>query len=167
MKNRLALLEAVLFTASEPISEEKLQKKLKVKSDVIKKLLDDLEKKYSSPDSGIKLSKIGGYRLVVKEEYAEDVADLTPHADMSRGLLRVLSIIAYHGPVKKSDIVKIVGNRTYEYVKELESRGLIKSERKARTSILITTPQFEEYFSKPVKEELKKIVENNEKKVRE
>ena len=83
---------------------------------------------------------------MVKEAFEEKVSHLTPHADLSRGLLRVLSIIAYHEPIKQADIVKIVGNRVYDYVKELEEKGLVKTEKKSRTKVLSLTPQFEEYF---------------------
>lgn len=143
---KLALLEAVLFTTSEPLTAEELEKTLKMKREDLEKLLHILRQKYAPEDSGIKLSEIGGYRLVVKHEYTDKVSHLTPHADLSRGLLRVLSIIAYHEPIAQSDIVKVVGNRTYEYVKELETRGLLKSEKKSRTKLLRTTPHFEEYF---------------------
>ncbi len=160
---KLALLEAVLFTTSEPLSIEELEKTLKLKREDIEKLLQVLRKKYLNPDSGIKLSETGGYRLVVKEEHLTKVSHLTPHADMSRGLLRVLSIIAYHEPIKQSDIVKVVGNRTYEYVKELEMRGLVKSERKNRTKLISTTPHFEEYFGAK-KSQIKSMVEKDEDK---
>jgi segregation and condensation protein B len=159
--NRFALLEAMLFTTDEPIGIETLQKNLKTSRAEVEKLLAELREKYSNPDCGIKLSEAGGFRLVVKQEYIEKVSHLTPHADMSRGLLRVLSIIAYHEPIKQSDIVKVVGNRTYEYIKNLESRGLVTSEKKSRTKMLKTTPQFEEYFGVR-KGELKKLVEKNE-----
>ena len=138
------------------------------KSEVIKlnvielKMLDELRERYSSENGGIKLSDAGGYRLIVKSPYVDDVSNLTPHADMSRGLLRVLSIIAYHEPVQQADIVKVVGNRTYEYVKDLEMRGLIKWERKGRTKMLSTTPHFEDYFGAKkaqIKKELKKLEE--------
>ncbi|MCX6818976.1 MAG: SMC-Scp complex subunit ScpB [Candidatus Aenigmarchaeota archaeon] len=163
MINRFALLDAMLFTTDEPISIEALQKNLKTSRLEVEKLLTQLREKYSDPNCGIKLSEAGGFRLVVKQEYLEKVSHLTPHADMSRGLLRVLSIIAYHEPIKQSDIVKVVGNRTYDYIKNLESRGLITSEKKSRTKMLKTTPQFEEYFGVR-KGELKKLVENNEDK---
>jgi segregation and condensation protein B len=153
----------MLFTTDEPISIEDLQKNLKTSRLEVEKLLTQLREKYSDPNCGIKLSEAGGFRLVVKQEYLEKVSHLTPHADMSRGLLRVLSIIAYHEPIKQSDIVKVVGNRTYDYIKNLESRGLITSEKKSRTKMLKTTPQFEEYFGVR-KGELKKLVENNEDK---
>jgi segregation and condensation protein B len=153
---KLALLEAVLFTTAEPLSIEDLEKNLKLKKEDIELLLNDLRKKYSDPETGIKLSETGGYRLVVKEDFLGSVSHLTPHADLSRGLLRVLSIIAYHEPIKQSEIVKVIGNRTYEYVKSLEERGLIKSEKKSRTKVLKTTPHFEEYFGAR-REEIKKL----------
>ena len=160
---RLALLEAVLFTTTEPLTLDELQKTLKIRKDEIEKMLAKLREKYSSPEHGFRLSETGGYRLIVKEDFVEKVSHLTPHADLSRGLLRVLSIIAYHEPVKQSDIVKVVGNRAYDYVKELEERGLVRSERKSRTKVLVTTQHFEEYFGAK-KEEIKKIFEQLEKK---
>ncbi len=158
---KVALLEAVLFTTSEPLSIDELQKLLKMRRDEIEKMLAKLREKYSSPEHGFRLSEAGGYRLIVKEDFVEKVSHLTPHADISRGLLRVLSIIAYHEPIKQSDIVKVIGNRTYEYVKELESRGLVRSERKSRTKVLVTTQHFEEYFGAK-KEEIKRIFEQIE-----
>jgi segregation and condensation protein B len=170
-QNKLALLEAILFTTDEPLKIEKLQKDLKAQKEEIEKMLEILKDKYNKSDFGIKLSDIGGYKLVVKPEYVSKVSHLTPHADLSRGLLRVLSIIAYHEPIKQSDIVKVVGNRTYEYVKELEEHGLIKSERKSRTKLLSTTPHFEDYFGAK-KHELKKTFgesekENKDKEIKE
>jgi segregation and condensation protein B len=155
---KLALLEAVLFTTNEPLSLEDLQRIIRGRKDEIVKMLDELRNRYSVPGHGIKLYDIGGYKLMVKSDYQQAVADLTPHSDMSRGLLRVLSIIAYHQPIKQSDIVKVIGNRTYEYVHELVERGFIAVEKKARTRILTTTPRFEEYFETK-KEELRKLKE--------
>ncbi len=160
---KLALLEAVLFTTTDPLSLDELQKILKIRKDEIEKMIAKLREKYASPEHGFRLSEGGGYRLVVKEDFVEKVSHLTPHADLSRGLLRVLSIIAYHEPVKQSDIVKVIGNRTYEYVKELEERGLVRSERKSRTKTLVTTQHFEEYFGAK-KEEIKKIFQQLESK---
>ncbi len=88
------------------------------------------------------------------------MSELTPHADLSRGLLRVLSIIAYHEPISQSDIVKVIGNRTYDYIKELEEKGLVKTEKKSRTKLISTTPHFEEYFGAK-KHEIKKEFEES------
>ena len=155
---KIALLEAILFTTTEPLTIEELQKLTRSRKDELDRLLTEMQRRYEDEAHGIKLSDIGGYKLIVKSEYMANVSNLTPHADMSRGLLRVLSIIAYHEPIKQSDIVKVIGNRTYDYVHELEERALIKVEKKSRTRILTTTPRFEEYFETK-REELKKNLE--------
>lgn len=143
---KLALLEAVLFTTNEPLTFNELQKTLRVRKNELEVLLKALHDRYARSEFGIHLSEVGGYKLIAKPEFSEAVAPFTPHADLSRGLLRVLSIIAYHEPIKQSDIVKVVGNRTYEYVKQLEEMNLVKIEKKARTKMLSTTPYFAEYF---------------------
>ncbi|MBI4174380.1 MAG: SMC-Scp complex subunit ScpB [Candidatus Aenigmarchaeota archaeon] len=155
---KLALLEAILFTTTEPLTFEELQKLTKSRKDEMDRLLVELNQRCADEARGVKISDIGGYKLVVKSEFMANVTNLTPHADMSRGLLRVLSIIAFHEPIKQSDIVKVIGNRTYDYVHELEERGLIKVEKKSRTRLLSTTPRFEEYFETK-REELKKNIE--------
>lgn len=154
---KMALLEAMLFTTTEPMSLEKLEKRLRIRKDAIEKMVQILKEKYMKEEAGIELSDIGGYRLTVKKEFMENVSDLTPHADMSRGLLRVLAIIAYHQPISQSDIVKVIGNRTYDYVKDLDQKGLVKWEKKSRTKMLSVTPHFEEYFGAKA-EEMKKVL---------
>jgi len=159
---KLAMLEAILFATNKPLKIEELLKISKIPKEKIESLLNILKIRYQNPDHGIRLSEIGGYRLVVKSEYIDCTAGLTK-ADLSRGLLRVLSIIAYHEPVKQADIVKIIGNRTYEYVHKLEQLGFVKSEIRQRTKILSTTPQFEAYFATR-KEDLKKALKGTEQK---
>ncbi|MBI4896567.1 MAG: SMC-Scp complex subunit ScpB [Candidatus Aenigmarchaeota archaeon] len=144
--NRKALLEAILFTTTNPMTIEEIAKVMKIRKETVATILADLERSYEREDRGIKLSNISDCKLVVKDEYVPIVSHLTPHADLSRGLLRILSIVAYKEPIRQSDIVKAVGNRTYEYVKELVKRGLIKTEKKSRTVLLSTTPHFREYF---------------------
>lgn len=164
MKNierHLATLEAILFAAPNPLSIEELAKLSKIDEEKVKQLITLLRARYHGPEHGIMLSEAGGYRLMVKHEYLERVVAFTK-TDLSKGLLRVLSIIAYHEPVKQSDIVKIIGNRTYEYVKHLEQLNFVKFERKGRTKMLSTTPHFESYFSVN-KEELKKALADVEK----
>src|SRR3989344_5246806 len=155
---KLGLLEAILFTTTEPLTFEELQKLTKSRKDEMDRLLNEMKARRATEARGVKISDMGGYKLVVKSEFMANVTNLTPHADMSRGLLRVLSIIAFHEPIKQSDIVKVIGNRTYDYVHELEERALIKVEKKSRTRILSTTPRFEEYFETK-REELKKNLE--------
>jgi segregation and condensation protein B len=157
----MALVEAILFATNKPLTLEELSKLSKLEPEKLRQVTSLLHARYQDNKHGIMLSDMGGYRLVVKPEHLERVSSFTK-SDLSKGLLRVLSIIAYHESVKQSDIVKIIGNRTYEYVKQLEHLGFIKFERKAKTKILSTTPHFESYFSIN-KEQLKKALAEIEK----
>lgn len=161
VEKHMALLEAILFATPKPLSREEISKISKLDDEKIAQLISLLRARYQDHRHGIMLSEMGGYRLMVKPEHIERVSSFTK-SDLSKGLLRVLSIIAYHEPVKQSDIVKIIGNRTYEYVKQLEHLGFVKFERKAKTKLLSTTPHFESYFSIN-KEQLKKALAEVEK----
>ena len=160
--NKTALVEAMLFTAIDPMSFEELEKASGAKREELEKILGSLKSRYSSEEYGVRMFDAGGYKLVVKHEYAAHVSHLTPHADLSRGVLRVLSIIAYHQPIGQADMVKIIGNRTYEYVKELASRGFVKADKKSRTKILSTTKHFEESFGAKA-DEIKKMGNKHDK----
>lgn len=155
---KIALLEAILFTATEPLKLSEIKKLMKINEMEILKLLEEIRLRYEDETHGIKLFDVGGFKLVIKPEYRDRVKNLTPYADMSRGLLRALSIVAFHQPIAQSEIAKVIGNRAYEYIKELEERGFIKGEKKSRTKILVTTPEFEKYFGTK-SEELKKILQ--------
>lgn len=143
---KMALLEAALFITEKPLSIEKLSEILRVEKEEVMKLIEKLKARYNCDDFGIELSEIGGYRLVVKPKYLPYVRKLTKHADLSRSLLRVLSIVAHYKEVRQADLVRVLGNRVYDYVKKLEEMGFIKTEKLSRTKIIKLTKRFEEYF---------------------
>ncbi len=152
---KIALLEAVLFAANDPLSMDDIRKITKLRTDTVENLLKILKKRYEKNEHGIFLNESGGYNLSVKQEFSAMVSNLAK-ADMSKGLLRVLSVIACHEPVKQADIVRIIGNRTYDYTKTLQEMGFITFEKKGSTKILKTTPQFEQYFGTR-KDEIKNL----------
>ncbi|MCD6421768.1 SMC-Scp complex subunit ScpB [bacterium] len=151
-EEKLALLEAALFITDKPLTIDRLRKILRVRDDSkVLEMINELKRRYENESCGIEISEIGGYKLTVKPKFVHRVSKLTRHAELSRGLLRALSIIAYNEPVKQSDLVKVLGNRVYEYVKELIELGFISAEKKSRTRILRTTRLFEEYFGEQAK----------------
>ena len=155
-----AIVEAVLFSTPKPLSVAEIAKISRINPDHIPHALELIEIRYQDAAHGIVLSRLGGnYKLSVKHDLARRVAGLTK-SELSRGLLRVLSLIAYNQPVSQSDIVKIIGNRTYEYVKELEKLGFVTSERKGKTKALSTTKAFAVYFEtspRKLREEMEKL----------
>lgn len=157
MQEKLALIEAALWVSPEPLKLEELAKIAGIGSKgELKKLLEQLKQEYKR---GIELIETEeGWQFVVKPELLPKVSYLTPYCELSEGCRRTLAIIIWKEPVKKSEIVKIQGNKAYGYIKRLEKLGLIKSEKCGHTSILRLTQKFERWLGKE-REEIKKLLE--------
>ena len=155
-------LEAALFMSNEPLSLEQLAKLTGRGEDEIKTALDEMKKELENNDKGVHILETGaGYVMKVKPEFTNLVRSLSPYQDLSRGLLRVLALVAYKQPITQSQIVKVIGNRAYVYVKDLENRGLIKTVKQSRTKALIATKEFAEYFGLEKPEDFKKFFEES------
>ena len=162
--NKRALIEAALFVSEDPLTVERLSKITGISKTEVKKVIEEINHELSSPKHGIELVETAeGYELRVKQEYREKVAKLAPLADLTDGMTRTLALIVVKQPIKQSVIVKLQGNKAYGYIKRLEKKGLIKSEKYGRTKLLSTAPGFERYFGKKPEE----VREMLEKKLRE
>lgn len=145
---------------SEPLPLEHLAKILRTESANAKELLEEIKSDFAAANHGVHLiESSAGWQLRVKPEYVTAVRGLTPYHELSRGLLRVLALIAYKQPITQSEIVKVIGNRTYEYVKALESKGLIRAIKSGRTKALIATKEFAAYFGLESEADFKKFFE--------
>jgi segregation and condensation protein B len=107
-REKLRILEALLFAASEPLGEAFLASHLKSGDDV-SALLTELEGFYAS--RGINLVRVAGKWAF---RTAEDLAYLLErHAKeqrrLSRAAMETLAIIAYHQPVTRAEIEEIRG----------------------------------------------------------
>lgn len=157
--NPKALLEAALFVSDRPLSLNRLVNIVGVGTeDDVERLIDELQKELAAENRGIELVETPeGFELRVKPEYREKVAKLAPFADLSDGMMRTLAIVAVKQPIKQSTIVHYQGNKTYGYIKALEAKGLVKTEKYGRTKLVTTTEDFEKYFGKS-SEELKRLL---------
>lgn len=163
------LIESALFMTSDIISVHRLSRMFKVSPNFIQRVIDDLKEQYNNPNHGIHIFETSeGYQMKVKPEYAHNVRGLTPYKDLSRGLLKVLAMVAYKQPITQSQIVKVIGNRAYAYIKKLQQKGLIRTEKSGRSKALIATKEFANYFGLESTEDFKKffeeMVENEEKR---
>jgi segregation and condensation protein B len=156
-----SVVEAALYMANEPITIAQMSKMFDTEPEKIKEVVENFKKDLESSDHGIYLLETSrGYQIRVKPKLDPLVRKLTPYKDLSRGLLRVLALVAYKQPITQSEIVKVIGNRTYEYVKRLEERGLIKTVKQGRTKALIATKEFANYFGLEKPEDIKKFFED-------
>src|SRR3989304_9192435 len=153
-------LEAALFMSNEPLSLEELRKLTGIGEEEIRTALQEMKTELEKDDKGVHILETNaGYVMKVKPEFTNMVRTLSPYQDLSRGLLRVLAMVAYKQPITQSQIVKVIGNRAYEYVKKLGERGLIKTVKQSRTKALIATKEFAEYFGLERPEDFKKFFE--------
>jgi len=147
-RNDLALAEAALFLAPQPLTRRALAKILGgVALAYVDQLLEDLKEQFDEPSRGIELHVEDGRAMFrVKSIYVNEVAHLAPQQDIPRPILRTLAVIAYNHPMTQADLIKVRGNKGYSHVQELIERGLISSEDHGRTLLLSVTKEFLRHF---------------------
>ncbi len=151
-----AIIEAALFLASESVVRSELQDITGLPDEELEEVLQDMRRDLSHPDRGLKLSENDDrYCFRIKRELLDSVKYLAPHQDMSRGMLRTLSVIAYNSPVLQKEVVDIRGNGAYDHINQLIERNFIKSEKEGRTKLLSVTQYFLDYFELDDLEELR------------
>ena len=116
-------MEAILFSASEPLDIETIEKRVQSSSD-IKKILEKIKDTYKN--RGINLVCI---RNMWSFRTAEDLSKLmslqkSTQKKLSKATIETLAIIVYHQPVTRSEIEEIrgvsFGTNTLEILLELD-----------------------------------------------
>ena len=146
-KKRKKTLEAALFIAGRELKTSELCKLMRTTPEIIDAMVNELINDYTERGMSITILKLGtGYKMDIDNADMIRVKRLASETEMSKGLLKCLSYIAYKQPVKQSEVVNVIGTRTYDYIKQLMSTGFIQGEPTGRTKILTTTPKFAAYF---------------------
>lgn len=146
----LRILEAMLFSASEPITEDELADRMPANADVAS-LLEGLKETYEP--RGVNLVRVAGgwaFRTAgdlshIMRRYAVEMKKL------SRAAMETLSIIAYHQPVTRAEIEDIRGVSTSKGTLDvLLETGWIRMRGRRRTPgrpvTYGTTPAFLDHF---------------------
>lgn len=140
------LLEAALFVAGKPVSEQQLKSLLNRSSTYINSLAEKLIEEYRQRDSPLEVVRLEGkYSMQLKPDYANRVMGMSP-GELRATSLRTLSIIAYYQPIQQNDLVAIRGQAAYEHVALLLEKGLIQKKKTGRSYELTTTDAFCDYF---------------------
>ena len=61
-------------------------------------------------------------------------------------LLKTLSLIAFHQPIKQSNLRRLAGQKIYDHVDDLVSMKIVHTKKHGSTELLTTTKLFPEYF---------------------
>lgn len=123
-------MESILFVSGEPLSVPRLSTVLEVPEEEIVRGLETLTKKYESSESGLSLiRKEDQVQMVTKSEntmWVEKCAKSTLQESLSRAALEVLAVIAYRGPIARSEIEMIRGVNCNVTLRNLLIRELIE-----------------------------------------
>lgn len=123
-------VESVLFVSGEPMKISKISRIIEVSKEDVENALMLLNGDYSSQKRGITiLRKEDEVQMATSPdnaEYADKVVKSDLQEALSSAALEVLSIIAYRGPISRTEIEAIRGvNCTYT-LRNLLMRGLIE-----------------------------------------
>lgn len=124
-----SVIESILFTSGEEIGFAQLVKILEVKESDLREALGELTSEYEKNKRGIIIVENNkNIQLVTNPENAlfiEKTIKKNLQEALSRTALEVLSIVAYRGPVSRSDIESIRGVNSSFTLRNLLMRGLI------------------------------------------
>ena len=150
-KNEKNLVEAILFSASEPLDLDTIKSKIKSGTDVLK-ILYEIQKDYSG--RGINLVKlVNKWSFRTSEDLASKLKkEIIVQKKLSKAAIETLAIIAYHQPVTRSEIEEIRGvsfsTGTLEILFEL---GWVKpngrKEIPGKPLLYVTTDKFLNHFN--------------------
>lgn len=143
------LVESVLFSAGKPLSVEEIQTATGLSPKQITDAVESLMKTYDEErknETSIEIVKAGTkFTMQVKKRFV-DQSIMVAKPEMKNDLLKTLALIAFHQPVKQSNLRHMLGERVYEDVDQLVGMKLIHSTPHGSTEMLTTTRLFPEYF---------------------
>ncbi|MBI2808230.1 MAG: SMC-Scp complex subunit ScpB [Planctomycetes bacterium] len=129
--NELALLEAVLLVADEPLPIRKLvQASGLPDAAAVRRLLKTLQELYDLDGSAFELEELaGGFQLMTRPEYHRWLTTLRKSQQELRltpASRETLAIVAYRQPIMRADIEAIRGVHCGETLRLLMEKGLVK-----------------------------------------
>ncbi len=146
---RLAGLEAALYSAGHPLDSEELMQALGTRSEkVIQKYVEELTRKLEARGGALEVKPLPGGRAVMqlRPEYGKMVRQFTSRPLLTVGPLKTLGYIAYNQPIEQAQVLDYRGVHVYTQLKLLEDMALISRERTERGVVIKTTPFFADYF---------------------
>lgn len=127
-------IESLLFISNKPLSIKWIVNFLsrtgeKAKKEDVEKAIDELKEKYNIKESGIRMIQSGDEAQMVTSPSSVDIVKIFLKDDMTGELtpasLETLTVIAYRGPIAKSELEQIRGVNCSLIIRNLLIRGLI------------------------------------------
>lgn len=133
----VALVEALIFVADEPITVKLLSEVLEEDRESVEAAIEELKNEYEERESGLQLREIaGGWQISTRTEFHEEVRKFLktrPSAKLSLASLETLAVIAYKQPVTVPEILEIRGVQSASAIKTLLDKRLIVAKGRKET----------------------------------
>jgi segregation and condensation protein B len=147
--NEKRLVESVLFSASNPVSINEIKQATTLSKKTVENMLAELIKDYNEErknQTSMEIVKAGEkYTMQVKKQYA-DKSIMFTKPEIDDNLLKTLTLIAFHQPLKQSNLCRMIGAKAYDHVDDLTGLKLINTKKHGTTEMLTTSKLFPEYF---------------------
>jgi segregation and condensation protein B len=131
MDNLKSKIESLLFISGRPMSVRELADLMKAEAKDVEEAGDKLMTESKEKQSGLQIIKNGAnFQMVTAPENAELIKEFVKDettGELSRPSMETLTIIAYRGPVSKTDLDRIRGINCSLILRNLLIRGLIDS----------------------------------------
>ena len=143
------LVESVLFSSSKPVSINEIRETTNISSEKIKTTLDELIEDYNvtrKNQTSMEIVRAGEkFAMQVKKEFT-DQSIMVTKPEIDSNLLKTLTLIAFHQPIKQSNLRRMIGAKAYDHVDDLAAMNLVNTKKHGATEMLTTTKLFPEYF---------------------
>ncbi len=131
MANLKSKIESLLFVASRPLGLKKICELAGGEKEEVKKFLAELMDECEKSKRGVQVMEIDGeYQMSTSSESSKMVKDFLKDemtGELTRPALETLTIVAYRGPIVKSDLEQIRGVNCSLILRNLMIKGLVES----------------------------------------
>lgn len=126
----ISILESLLFTSGEPLLEDTLVKSTGATIAEVKQALTELKQRYEDEKSGLTLFEHeGSYQILSKalnQAYVQKLVSGVFEEKLTPTAMECLTIVAYRGPLGRSQIDLIRGVNSGYILHQLVLRGLVE-----------------------------------------
>jgi len=145
------LLKAAFFGLSRPLRINELAGILSTKENTIRRIVKKIRRKLAKGDYAFKLDEIASdvYMMRINEKLESSLREILKGKEVykfNNTEIDVLTNIAYHQPIRKSDLPKMIDkipkSKVIEVLRKLKTNEYVKEIQEKNTIILKTTTKF-------------------------
>jgi len=112
----------------------------------VKRALSAIKREYAKRPTSLEVAKLGArWTLQLKNRFVPVAAGYAS-TKIPKNLLKTIALIAYHQPIKQSELLNMVGQKVYDHVHALEDLRVVRHIPWGNSKILFTTHRFSEIF---------------------